>query len=134
MEYKLLNNHILRSFDEEEFLSFGGPWRASFSLDNIKIPGQYLLEDDVVIHEGYCVLVQVEVLGEWRRDVRFSIVVIDVTLKRILKSKNNFSALSTLKISDGAVFFAEAFNVKEADSPKFLEINDSNFIRLSDLP
>jgi len=130
MEIKLLNNQLLKSLDEEEFLSFGGPWQASFCLDNIQLPGRYLLEDDIVTDDKFCALIEVEVLGKWRSDVRFSVVIIDLTSKRVLKSKRNFSALSTLKISGGTVFFAEDFNIKETKSPKHLEINDDNFIQL----
>ncbi len=133
MELKLFNNHVLKSSNEEEFLNFGGPWRTNFSLDSIQLPGEYLLEDCIQIHEGYCALIQIETLGNWRKDIRFSIVVIDLIGKRLIKSKLNFSALSILNISQEAVLVTEEFNVEEAESSLIIEINDSNFIQVSNL-
>lgn len=134
MKHQLTDSYLIESFNEEEAFSFGGLWQGDFKINDFILPEKYVLEDDIAIHANYCALIQIEVLGKWRNDIRFSIVVIDTSLKQVLKSKNSFSALSILSVSNNGVFYVEAFNVKEVESPNFLEFNDSNFIRIGDLP
>jgi hypothetical protein len=134
MEYSLPNGYVLNSFDEQEFLSFGGPWQANFKLNGFVLPDKYMLGDAILVGAEYCILIQVNLLGNWRKDVRFSIVIIDTMLNQLLKSKKDFGALSLIKIEDGKIYFSEVFNSQTDEATNFLEINDSNFIRIGDIP
>lgn len=123
----------IETFNEQEAFSFGGLWTCNYKVNGIEIPGNFVLKDAPIKNDRFCCLVKIDVQGHWQKDIRYSLLIIDLATQQLLRSIRDFPALSIAKITDDSIYYRQRFENGEIADAERIEISKNNFIIIGSL-